>query len=864
MMNAVPRKRFALYRLAIVLWMISPLPAQAEQPNDEQAASTPRNSLNVPSGKAAPEQVPPAHALGTERITQLTDFVEMNCVGCHDGDGGEGGFDATGLVEQTVSSTNAANQHQPNQHQPNLHELGLERWIRVFDRVNDGEMPPPEDVELDASERDGFLDSLYRFVDEVQSSEHRQFGRVRSRRLTNDQLTWSLGDLLSIDLPLAELMPEEQRTDGFRNIADAQPMSHHHLQDHLRVVDHALDFAFDRAAGKHGPEVIDLPADRIANKRKGQRNRDPELREGAAVIWSCNMSFYGRISRSRVPESGWYDITLDASAIKLPKDRNLWCSIRSGECVSRAPLMYWIDGFEVTPEKNTFHFTAWIEKGHLLEIRPADTTLKKARFRGGQVGYGEGESQDVPGIAMHSLELKRIYPGGTVDDVQQSLFGDLDVSYNPETKQFELSSDSPASDSPASDSPASELKRQLQRFADAAFRRPVDEAVLSPYFEEIDRALAEGEPAIETLRHAYRAILCSPRFIYFTEAPGRLDDHAIANRLSYMLTGRAPDEALREAADQGALADHEVLLTHTRRLLNSDSLAHFVADFTDQWLDLAEIDSTEPDGRMFRDFDLVVQSAMLEETRRFIRTAISDNLPINQLIDADFTWLNERLARYYDLDYEITPNEWERVSLADHPTRGGLMTHGAILKVTANGTNTSPVVRGVWICNRLLGIPIPEPPANVPAIEPDVRGAETIREILEKHRSQTECASCHARIDPPGFALEKFDAAGKWRENYLVRSGRGYKKGPPIDVAYQLADGQAFDSFAEFRRLAAQRDDSVARNFAAQLITYATGRETTFADRKALDRIVEQTADGQHRVISLIEAVVTSEPFLSK
>jgi hypothetical protein len=312
------------------------------------------------------------------------------------------------------------------------------------------------------------------------------------------------------------------------------------------------------------------------------------------------------------------------------------------------------------------------------------------------------------------------------------------------------------------------------------------------------------------------------------------------------------------------LADHEVLLTHTRRLLNSDSLAHFVADFTDQWLDLAEIDSTEPDGRMFRDFDLVVQSAMLEETRRFIRTAISDNLPINQLIDADFTWLNERLARYYDLDYEITPNEWERVSLADHPTRGGLMTHGAILKVTANGTNTSPVVRGVWICNRLLGIPIPEPPANVPAIEPDVRGAETIREILEKHRSQTECASCHARIDPPGFALEKFDAAGKWRENYLVRSGRGYKKGPPIDVAYQLADGQAFDSFAEFRRLAAQRDDSVARNFAAQLITYATGRETTFADRKALDRIVEQTADGQHRVVPLIEAVVTSEPFLSK
>ncbi|KAA5540102.1 DUF1592 domain-containing protein [Roseiconus nitratireducens] len=768
------------------------------------------------------------------------DFLQTHCLDCHDGDSGEGGFGLDVILGESAHGL-------PD-------PKAMHHWVRVFDRVNDGEMPPDDYGEVDAKQKAKFLKRTFQWLDQTQSQQIAREGRVPSRRLTNLQLENTLCDLLSVDIPLRRLMPQEQRTEGFRNIAEAQAMSHYYLQDHLTVVDAALDAAFERAEDRTAGLELEMPPERIANKRKGQRNRDPEMRQDAAVVWACDMSFYGRISNSRLRDAGWYDITLNASAIKLPKDRGLWCTVRSGECVSRAPLMSWIGSFEATETPAEYHFTAWIEADHMLEITVTDSMVEKARFQGGQVGFGEGEPQDVPGLAMHSLSIRRVFPGGEVSDVRQSLFGDLKVRFDKKSKRWELESEAPQAD----------LNRQLKRFADRAFRQPVSAEQLRPYEQALHVALENGVASAQALRQAYRALLCSPRFVYFQEHPGRLDDHAVATRLSYLLTGSMPDAALRKAADRGELRDPQTIMEHTRRLLQGDGLEHFVTDFADQWLDLADIDFTEPDRRRFREFDQVVQHAMLEETRRFLNTMLVENRPARDLVDADFTWLNNRLAEYYDIDCSLEPSQWTLVSLADHPRRGGLMTQGAILKVTANGTNTSPVVRGVWVCDRLLGVPIPDPPENVPAIEPDTRGTTTVREMLEKHRSQVECAACHSRIDPPGFALEHFNAAGQWRDRYRIGNKRSSKEGPEVDSAYQLADGREFDSFMEFRDLAATDHDRVARNFAAKVLTYATGREPTFADRKALDEIVAETEEQQHGVRSLIEAVVTSQPFLNQ
>ncbi|MEO1528495.1 MAG: DUF1592 domain-containing protein [Planctomycetota bacterium] len=767
-------------------------------------------------------------------------FLETNCIDCHSASDPEGGFRVDTLIS---SEGRDLTKHS------NLH-----RWTRVFDRVQSGEMPPPEDVELDSEEKRDFLESTDRWIDDVQSREHESIGRVRARRLTNRQLERTLCDLLAIDIPLARMIPEESRHDGFRNIADAQTMSHYHLNDHLRVVDAALDEAFGRLAGRQDQSHRRFPPKRIARKPPGSRNRDPEMRDGLAVVWNGTVSFYGRISNSRVDRAGWYRVRLTASCLNPPASGGVWCSVRSGECVSRAPLMNWIGSFEATPEPVEHTFVAWIDKDHLLEIRPADATMKKARFRGGQIGYGEGEGQNVPGVAFHELSIQRLYPGGDVDQVREAVFGGVKVKYDDRNDTFKYVGDDAASD----------LTPLVERFARRAFRGPVSAQTLKPFASRFRERLEDGVDPIDALRLTYRTILCSPRFLYFTETPGLLSDHAIATRLSYMLTGSTPDDVLVKLADSGKLQNSEELVRQTRRLLDGRHFEGFVKDFSDQWLDLADIAFTEPDRRLHGDFDLVVQNAMLEETNRFLQTLIRENRPANELVDAEFTWLNARLARYYGIDESIEPTQWKRVSLAGHPYRGGLMTHGSILKITADGSNTSPVVRGAWVCERLLGTPVPDPPENVPAIEPDIRGAKTIREQLEKHRSIEACASCHAKIDPPGFALEHFDAAGRWRENYRVRKSKRFAQGPRIDAACQLADGSTFDSFPEFRQLAARDGGRIARNFAAQLLVYATGREITYADRKTLDAIVKQTEDENHGLRSLIEAVVTSPTFRNK
>ena len=285
--------------------------------------------------------------------------------------------------------------------------------------------------------------------------------------------------------------------------------------------------------------------------------------------------------------------------------------------------------------------------------------------------------------------------------------------------------------------------------------------------------------------------------------------------------------------------------------------------FADQWLDLVDIDFTDPDRRLHNDFDIVVQDAMLNETRRYLRHLIDENVSAKSLIDSDYTFLNSRLARFYGIQ-GVEGDRWQKVSLHRDDHRGGLLAHGSILKVTANGTNTSPVLRGVWVCDRLLGQPIPPPPENVPAIEPDIRGATTVREMLDKHRSDVACASCHKKIDPAGFALENFDAAGQWRDRYMQKVGKKVERGSRIDPSYSLADGRSFDDFDSFRNLIAKQPEPLARNFVEKLLVYATGAPISFADRDEVRRIAKSTKDNGYGLRSLIHHALESDIFLEK
>ncbi|TWU01182.1 hypothetical protein Pla52n_45540 [Stieleria varia] len=770
----------------------------------------------------------------------MLSFVRQNCLDCHDGSDGEGGFDASTLTSDLQS--------------PGM----MQKWVRIHDRVRNGEMPPPDSEPLSEKQITQFTSVASSWLRSTQQQLNETLGRSRGRRLTNVQLERTLGDLLAVNVPVAKLLPGEQRSEGFYNIADVQSMSHFHLQSHLQAVDTVLDAAFDRLSGDHRLLDLDLDTRGVARRNPRQRCRDPEMLDGKAVVWSSGLIFYGRISASRVPESGWYRITLAASAINKPDDRGVWCSVRSGACVSSAPLMYWIGALETTEKTQQWTFDAWIEKNHVIEVRPADLTLKQARFQGGQVGAGEGTPQKVPGVAIDSMTVQRIFPGGEIDEVREHLIGTMKTRLDRKSRGLVLMS-SDGKSAPEAD----ELVAQLKHFMRRAFRHPVADDVAAPYIEMLQSELADGESPLDALRHSYRAVLCSPRFLYHYESPGPLDDHAIACRLSYLITGSMPDTELQAAADAGRLSDPGELNRQLQRLLDSDACDQFVRDFAGQWLDLVDIEFTEPDRRMYPEFDTVVQDAMLSETHLFLKTLIQQDAPAADLVDAPFTFLNSRLARYYRVD-GVSGDEMRQVQLEPTSHRGGLLSHGSILKVTANGTNTSPVLRGVWLCNRLLGRPIPPPPENVPAIEPDVRGAKTIREILAKHRDHADCAVCHQNIDPPGFALENFDAAGQWRDDYLQFNGRRSKVLAPVDPSYTLPDGTPFDSFENFREIIASQPQPLARNFAEKLLVYATGASIGFADRPVVDEIVRQSESAEYGLRSLIQAVVTSPIFLSK
>ncbi|QDT52812.1 hypothetical protein Pan44_08250 [Caulifigura coniformis] len=760
-------------------------------------------------------------------------FLKTHCLECHQGDAPEGKLDLERLSRDITNR-----------------EIER-RWVRIHDRLSSGEMPPKDAAQPASGDKAAFLEVLQGKLVTFREVDDRENGRVRGRRLTRRQIATTLQDLLAIDARLDGLLTEDAPSDSYSTVADRQTISHFHLEDHLRAVDRGLDEAFHRVLRGDSQLLRELTAEQIVRRDPRRRTREPEMRDGLAVIWSSGLIFYGRIPATTAPEEGWYHFKLRAKGLKLPQTGGVWTTVQSGLCVSSAPLLNSVTTFEATEEMRDIEFDAYMAKGEMLEIRPGDVTLKRARFQGGQVGVGEGEPQEVPGVAMESLSMERVY-SPPADVTKEALFGDLEVRPRAGADAIVVSK-----------SPEKDAETLLSAFAERAFRRPVSKDELEPYLDLVRQALNDDESFAGAMRMGYRAILCSPRFLYFFEAPGPLDDYAFAARLSYFLTGTAPDRELRQLAAEGRLKEKDVLRGQIDRLLEGRGVSMFVADFCDEWLDLQTIGFTEPDPKLYPGFDSIVQSAMLNETWITIETMILENRSVSELIKADHTYLNSRLARFYGIE-GVEGDEMRKVTVERGSHRGGIITNGSVLKVTSNGSSTSPIIRGIWVAERLLGIPIPPPPENIPAIEPDIRGSKSIRELLAKHRSQDSCATCHVKIDPPGFALENFDPSGRWRERYLRLADGRRERGAHVEVAYTLPDGREFESLEEFQTLVGADARVLAVNLADELLTYGTGAAVSFADRAVVEAIANQAAESGYGFRSVLYGVIESPTFQSK
>jgi hypothetical protein len=363
--------------------------------------------------------------------------------------------------------------------------------------------------------------------------------------------------------------------------------------------------------------------------------------------------------------------------------------------------------------------------------------------------------------------------------------------------------------------------------------------------------------------------------LYLVEPQGRLDGYALASRLSYFLWRSAPDAELLAAAHRGDLLKPVGLRQQTERLLRDPKSQRFVKDFLGLWLNLRDIEFTIPDAKLYPDVDNTLLHAMIGETEQFFTTILHENRPLTDFLHSDWTMLNERLAKHYGIPGVVGP-EFREVKLPANSHRGGLITQASILKVSANGTTTSPVTRGAWVLERLLGEPPPPRPPGVPGVEPDIRGATTIREQLDKHRNIATCAACHKVIDPPGFALEAYDVIGGYRDRYRAVFTPGKKAetirfhnrqvalGPKVDASGELVDGRKFDGPDEFKKLLLTEPDRFAKALTEKLATFGTGRDMGFSDRPAIAAIVQANAQKQRGFRDLIHQLIQCELFLTK
>ena len=746
------------------------------------------------------------------------------------------------------------------------------QWEHVFDRAKNGEMPPKKKKRPDPQLLQTALDSLRHNLLETNSTAQQSQGRVPSRRLTPTEYAYTIMDLLKISEGLGHLLPAESDSSGFDTVGREQRFSDIHIRSYLDTADRALDFAINPdPRPNQGKREFDYYNSDYLHKWftvDVNRGGDNILKLDDAVGLIIDLDFLMRSDRAgfHIQQSGMYRITADAYAYRATTPVALKI-IRGGS--GRIDIDV-IGAVDILPgESSTLEITAYLKPGDYINPMPGDLDSEDGLGRYGRATLGLGTSGPLEdyqgeGVALRSIHVEGpLFESWPPPNTRQLLTG-VELVEGEKGYEVQLSKE-----------PMEHVKDIVARLAPLAFRRPARPGEIEGFVKLAKPALEDGRDFLDALRLPLRALLSSPQFIFHGGEPGELDDYALATRLSYFLWKSMPDQELFDLAKRKRLSHPRILARQVERMLQDKKSERFVEDFVGQWLRLKEIDATTPDKLLYPEYKDTIRLAMLNETCLFFKELVDEDLGVANFIDSDFTFLNRPLAELYQIP-GVAGQEMQKVEIPEDSPRGGVLTHASILKVTANGTITSPVPRGNFVLNNLLGKPVPPPPP-VDAIEPDTRGATTIREILAKHRDVASCNQCHKRIDPPGFALESFDPIGRFRSVYRVHDDdlpkpnvffgvtRGfYGEGLPVDASGVTEDGKPFGGIREFKQLMLAHEDQVARHFISQLMVFATGGEIEFADRDEINRIIETTKRDDYGVRSIIHEVVQSRLFKNK
>jgi hypothetical protein len=807
-------------------------------------------------------------------------FVAEYCVGCHGEEKQKGDRRLDGLTGDFSDSGN------------------LVLIEEMLDMLNLGDMPPQEDEvkQPGLGETRQMIDWLTETL--TAAAETQLPDSTVMRRLNRAEYGNTLRDLLGVHAEAFDLtadFPRDVVVDGFDNLGESLVLSDYQLGRYVEVAEVYLDKAI-RFESKQ-PESQEFRF--TANDFGGVL---PEERTRAPVTWRIN--FHGKyldighgepverypnypinFAKQGVPEDGYYQIVVRAEAVNrldhpyapgdfkidflepikmglvvAPDARLLAKSANKG----RRHVTVWELADEVPTDYAT---TIWLEKGSTPFVHWVNGVASKPTITRVAAKYHPEVVRTEDYMLQEGLAEVKNLDSKTIGDVYEgprmrvhgmAITGPFYDTW-PQRSHRLLFGDE-------TDVARVDIDRTLMEFGRRAFRRPQAPEALQHYADFVRQQQATGKPPEAALKLGLAAMLSSPKFLYLDEGDEsvarELDAYQFASRLSYFLWSSMPDETLFRLAENKRLQQPEVLKAQVDRMLRDEKAHAFVERFTDAWLRLNTLGSMLPDEKEFENYYAQrLEQAMREETRKFFGNLLEHNGSIEDFLDSDYTFVNGPLAKHYGLP-DIHGEAFRRVRLPIESPRGGLLGQASVLTVTANGVETSPVVRGVWVLENLLGSPPSPPPPDVEPLEPDTRGATTVREQLIKHREVQTCADCHAKIDPLGFALEFFDPIGGYRENYPgPKEGRERTVGPPVYGAGELPSGETFDDTAGLKRVLIARKDRFAHTLTEKLMVYATGREMTFRDRSEIKAIAAADTDSSLGLRDLVTAVVSSEIF---
>lgn len=778
-------------------------------------------------------------------------FLEKHCISCHGPEKEKGDLRIDKLSRDFKLGADA------------------HHWAEVIEQVNSGEMPPKKEKKPAQEEIAAFVTNLDSRIKEGRAARMAARPAVTHYRLSRKEYQNMVHDLLGVryDPSKPGELNEDTLWHGFERIGSELSLSPSHMDRYYRAAEQVLDRAFPAVTGdvrKIRKTAADLRYNggkdqQAALDRFGIKRPLRFLLFPGTVQNALSPHWFGKLG----PEhSGLYKVRIQASGVRPVGGQPAHLSI--GKTTGEETVDGIID-FDVTaPEDKpqVYEFEVDLEMPATLHFCVVATDVVDRRSG---AAFRNALSSRGGYIFTHSSETLLLNPNAPqmFDDKGNGLFSTVLLDWieweGPLVTEPEKSLRKDVV--PPDDATPEVVTEHLQRFAERAWRRPVQVDELEQYLESYRAERAAGEKPADAYRLALQGVLTSRNFLYLVEgAPGgreQLTDWELASRLSYFLWSSMPDDALFATARNSAL-NGEGLKKEVDRMLTDSRINRFIDDFSRQWLQLHRVGMFPPDKKLYPNYDRWLEMSMREEPVEFFREMLVQNLPMEGFLDSDWTMANSRLCDFYGLS-EPKTSGFQRVSLKPEDRRGGLLTMGAALGLTSDGTRHRPVHRGVWLSEVIFAKTPPPPPANVPAIEPNPPKSPkaTLRDKLEAHRDNANCASCHAKIDPLGLAWDNYDAIGQWRTHEEVAAGTGGD--PLVNPAGEMPDGRPFKDANDFKRLLIEDRDKFVRAFIEHLATYGLRRVLTVDDEDAITAIAAEATKNKYGVKDVVRAVALSE-----